>query len=205
MDRPLCPLLRQGHTRFAHEQAHHRKGAVPRSVTYCALPETTLKRSLRSSPLLPAPFPHPMPRFPILHSSPTLRALQANASRFLEHLFAEGRADGEASAPVLVVRQTDILETGERYRIRAELSRMDRQELRVTVTEKQLTICAYSPRQESQSRAPFSPPIGRYCQSIALPMTIDPAKGKAVLNRGFLIVDLPKARSSRGEPLGTER
>lgn len=148
-----------------------------------------------SSPLLA------MVRFPKNNTSSTLRTLQSKANQFFEGLFSGGQRNGEDSDSTLIVLRTDVLETQEGYRIRAELPGVDQEGVKIHVEKKRITIqgqCWRPAREGSQDQLDAEPLQGRFYRSVALPVRIYPLKAKAVLKSGILIIDLPKVEPERG-------
>lgn len=143
-----------------------------------------------------------MDRFNKYRPSSTLRELQANANRVFERLFGSREDGGSTTSEVLVLR-TDVLETGEGYRIRAELPGVEREDIKINATEKRLTIRSRSQsaskRESRQQSDATNTPNRCFCRSIALPSRIDPRGVKAVFKSEILIVDLPKSSGRKEE------
>ncbi len=151
--------------------------------------------------------PHAMARFSKYRPSSTLRELQANANQVFERLF-RSREDGRSSPSEVLVLHTDVLETGEGYRVRAELPGVDRKDIKINATEKRLTIRGRShpasAREDRQQPDAAKTPNRHFCRSIALPRRINPGGMKAVFKSEILIIDLPKSDGNRKERTGWE-
>lgn len=148
-----------------------------------------------------------MDRFIKFRPSSTLRELQANANKVFERLFRGEREDGQTPTSGILVLQTDVLETGEGYRVRAELPGVNRKDIKIDATHKRLTIRGHSrksTRENGQQSDTVEAPDGCFCRSIALPSRINPSRMNAVFKSGILIIDLPKSNGRRDEGPGRD-
>jgi HSP20 family protein len=111
----------------------------------------------------------------------------------------ESMLDGGLWAPAV-----DIVQEGDRFRVRADLPGMKREEIEVTVNGDTLTISGEKKResetkQESQFRAERY--YGKFSRSLTLPSSVDPSKVEATYRDGVLDISVPKSEEARARSI----
>jgi HSP20 family protein len=109
-----------------------------------------------------------------------------------ERFFAPAAAEGVASrSPAL-----DVAETDRAYNVRLEMPGVQKDEVKVSIDGRQVTVQAQARREEERKdgeRVVYRErSLSSYARTFTLPMEIDQAEASAKLENGVLALELPK-------------
>lgn len=93
---------------------------------------------------------------------------------------------------------TDVYETVDCFVVKVEIAGMQRQDLRIALKAKQLTISGI--RQDSSTKVGYQQmeiQYGAFESSVSLPTAVNQDAVEATYQEGFLTIRLPKARARR--------
>ncbi len=120
--------------------------------------------------------------------------------RLFESHFSRWWPEESVSERALWTPRVNIEETPEEYRITAELPGMEKKDIKVSITERGITITGERKREDLQENSTLHRTeifYGKFARSISFPDEIDPSKAKALYKNGVLRVSLPKAESAK--------
>ena len=141
---------------------------------------------------------HSMTRF-----DPVARMLSANPFRTIDDFFADLRLPlrGADLAPRVRI---DVTESGDGYRVKADLPGVKKEDIKVNIDGNQVSISA---DMASQSEYEGATTIcaerawGQFYRSFTLPQAVDDAAARAEFKDGVLQLELPKKAGGSGTPL----
>lgn len=94
----------------------------------------------------------------------------------------------------------DIVESGDAYDVKAELSGMDEKDIDVTLSHNILSISGEKKEESSSTKGDYhvsERKFGRFERSFTLPEGIDDSKIKAVFKKGVLSIHIPKKEGAK--------
>lgn len=113
-----------------------------------------------------------------------------------------GLPKGLPEGPIMPAR-VDIVQTGAKLSVLVEVPGVAAEHLEVTVAGNQVTVTGekIAPGRTSEASRFLcvERQWGRFERSVELPVTIDPKKGRAVLDHGVLRVDFPVLADRRNQ------
>lgn len=131
--------------------------------------------------------------------------LSERLNRFFEERWmkpwALEREEGIWSPPI------SLEETKDAYVLRAELSGMDRKDIKLSLTEKSLSLSGerrWEKKDESSTVHRAEIFCGRFQRTISFPNEIDPQNATAKYENGILTVELPKSEKAKPREIDIE-
>ena len=132
---------------------------------------------------------HSMTRF-----DPVARMLRANPFRTIDDFFAD-------LAPRVRI---DVTESGDGYRVKADLPGVKKEDIKVNIDGNQVSISADTSSQNTHEGATTicaERAWGQFYRSFTLPQAVDDAAARAEFKDGVLQLELPKKAGGSGTPL----
>jgi HSP20 family protein len=131
------------------------------------------------------------------HEKNPFGSLQQEINRLFDDFFGEPSAvmPSSARSRSLFSPATDIVESENGYKVRAELPGMDDDDIEVTVNDNYLTIKGEKKESKDDKGDHYvrrERYYGSYQRTIALPETADADKVHAEFRKGVLTVEIPK-------------
>ncbi len=101
----------------------------------------------------------------------------------------------------------DVIETDKEVIATAEMPGLDKQDIKINLTEDRLEISAETKQKEKKEEKGYvykERRMGSYYRTISLPSTIDPDNSKASYKNGVLEIKMPKIEIKKKKPLKIE-
>ncbi len=101
----------------------------------------------------------------------------------------------------------DVIETDKEVIATAEMPGLEKQDIKINVTEDRLEISAETKREEKKEEKGYvyrERRSGSYYRAISLPSPVDPDKSKASYKNGVLEIKMPKTEVKKKTPLKIE-
>lgn len=101
----------------------------------------------------------------------------------------------------------DVTETDEEVIATAEMPGLEKQDIKINVTDDRLEISAETKHEEKKEEKGYvyrERRSGSYYRAIALPSPVDPDNSKASYKNGILEVKMPKTEIKKKKPLKVE-
>ncbi len=101
----------------------------------------------------------------------------------------------------------DIVETDKEIIATAEMPGLEKQDIKINLTEDNLEISAETKHEEEKKEKGYvyrERRSGSYYRSISLPSPVDPDKSKASYNNGILEIKMPKTEITKKKPVKIE-
>ena len=101
----------------------------------------------------------------------------------------------------------DVVETDKEVIATAEMPGLEKEDIKINITEDRLDISAETKREEEKKEKGYiykERRSGSYYRAISLPSTIDPDNAKATYNNGVLQITMPKTEIKKKTPLKVE-
>lgn len=112
---------------------------------------------------------------------------------------------GRAELDNLVMPRLHIAETDQAFDVEAELPGVQKDDVKITVENRRVTIEAEEMREaeekDGQKTLYSERSIRRYARTFTLPTEVDDEKAQAKLENGILRLNLPKKETSQGKKL----
>lgn len=143
---------------------------------------------------------HALSRF-----DPVARMFRTDPFRSFEEMFSDLRLPAALRAADLTPRvRIDVTETGEGYKVRADLPGVKKDDIKVNIEGNQVSISAETKSHSEHEGANMicaERSSGQYYRSFTLPQAVDDGGAKASFHDGVLELDLPKKASGGGKSL----
>jgi HSP20 family protein len=101
----------------------------------------------------------------------------------------------------------DVIETDKEVIATAEMPGLEKQDIKINVTEDRLEISAETKKEEKKEEKGYvyrERRSGSYYRAISLPSPVDPDKSKASYKNGVLEIKMPKTEVKKKTPLKIE-
>lgn len=101
----------------------------------------------------------------------------------------------------------DVIETDKEVIATAEMPGLEKQDIKINVTEDRLEISAETKHEEKKEEKGYvyrERRSGSYYRAISLPSPVDPDKSKASYKNGVLEIKMPKTEVKKKTPLKVE-
>ncbi len=101
----------------------------------------------------------------------------------------------------------DVIETDKEVIATAEMPGLEKQDIKINLTEDRLEISAETKKEEKKEEKGYvyrERRMGSYYRAISLPSTIDPDNSKASYKNGVLEIKMPKIEIKKKKPLKIE-
>ncbi len=101
----------------------------------------------------------------------------------------------------------DVIETDKEVIATAEMPGLEKQDIKINVTEDRLEISAETKHEEKKEEKGYvyrERRSGAYYRAISLPSPVDPDKSKASYKNGVLEIKMPKTEVKKKTPLRIE-
>ena len=134
---------------------------------------------------------------------PIARMLRSDPFRTFDDFFADVRTPFRNGDVVPRVR-IDVTESGEAYKVKADLPGVKKEDIKVNIDGNQVSISAEATSQTEHEGATTicsERSWGQFYRSFTLPQAVDEATARAEFKDGVLELDLPKRAGGNGRPL----
>ncbi len=128
--------------------------------------------------------------------------LSERLNRLFEERWRRPWAEETIWAPLI-----NLEETKDAYILRAELPGMDRKDIRLSITERTLSLSGERKWEKKDDSATVHRAeifCGRFQRTVSLPDEIDPQKATARYENGILTVELPKSEKAKPREIEIE-
>lgn len=98
----------------------------------------------------------------------------------------------------------DIKETADAFEVHAELPGIDKADIAIQMTGNTLTLSGERRRQDEGANENYhrvERSFGRFSRSFSFPGDVDPGKIDAALDRGVLVITIPKREETKPKPI----
>jgi HSP20 family protein len=134
--------------------------------------------------------------------SRSLRTLQKEIDQVFNRLFpaSEGDSDRSEGSARMWAPRTDMVETADNYEIRLDLPGLSKDDLKINMQERQLTVSGerrHEARNEDDEFVRVERAFGHFHRSFTLPQSIQEDNIEASYENGVLTVTVPKAEESK--------
>lgn len=153
---------------------------------------------------------------PIERYAPALRPFE-EMERWFETFFPRGwlsprRAEwqpfGRGSALFAHrLPAVDVIDSDDQLVVRAEVPGVRKEDLKVSLTENEITIEGHTEHEEEEKRADYychEMSYGDFKRTLALPAEVDASKAQASMKDGLLEIQLPKAEHAKRREVKVE-
>ncbi|MES3628588.1 MAG: Hsp20/alpha crystallin family protein [Longimonas sp.] len=132
----------------------------------------------------------------------SLRTLQNEIDQVFNRLFptSEGNGDRSESTARMWAPRTDMVETADNYEIHLDLPGMSKDDLKINMQERQLTVSGerrHEARNEDDEFVRVERAFGHFHRSFTLPQSIQEDNIEAAYEDGVLKITVPKAEESK--------
>lgn len=132
----------------------------------------------------------------------SLRTLQNEIDQVFNRLFptSEGNGDRSESTTRMWAPRTDMVETADNYEIHLDLPGMSKDDLKINMQERQLTVSGerrHEARNEDDEFVRVERAFGHFHRSFTLPQSIQEDNIEAAYEDGVLKITVPKAEESK--------
>lgn len=132
----------------------------------------------------------------------SLRTLQNEIDQVFNRLFptSEGNNDRNESTTRMWAPRTDMVETADNYEIRLDLPGLSKDDLKINMQERQLTVSGerrHEARNEDDEYVRVERAFGHFHRSFTLPQSIQENNIEASYQDGVLTITVPKAEESK--------
>lgn len=130
--------------------------------------------------------------------------------RLVENMFQDFFApfapmSGQGFGSDVVSPRLNVAETDKSFEVEAELPGVAKEDVKVAIDERRVTIEAEAKResaqQEGENMVYAERSVRRYMRSFMLPTEVDDAGAQARLENGILMLSLPKKEGAQGKRL----
>ncbi len=130
-----------------------------------------------------------------------LMSLQEEVSRFFDEFFGERLPVWRSEeAPSAWIPRVDISETDEEILVRADVPGMEKDDIKITLSDNVLTISGEKKVERDEKRENFhrvERVFGSFKRSFYIPTNVDPNKITASYKNGVLTIRLPKKEEAK--------
>ncbi len=127
----------------------------------------------------------------------TLRDLQREVDDIFDRFFDRGSGDQDTSA--VWSPRTDLMETGNVYRIRLDLPGMTKDDITINLQNNTLTVRGERTSEQTDENEEYvrvERAFGTFHRTFALPDAVDAANIEASYDDGVLTINVPKTEDS---------